>query len=135
MDRVRERSILRAIGVGVGAMAAVGGVLSAAGWATGTSIDLGGGIPVLAGMMLGGFMVVSSHRPRAYIRAILKQGLCPNCAMVLNASARVEFDGCVSCEHCGRAWMALDVQEPVPEVKPRDRWAEATLAREGRGDE
>lgn len=85
---------------------------------------------------------------RAYSLASLGQSLCPNCGMVLSASARVEFDGCVSCAHCGRAWKACDVGQPEPgpepgpepEIEPNAAFLSfanklgRTIGRQGHGD-
>lgn len=138
MDRVRERWLLgTAIGV-------ITSILAFAGIAQ--SIRHLVPFEVMPFAMLGAMAVGTVGLPfargracRAYARAALKQGLCPNCGMVLSDHARVEFDGCVSCEHCGRAWKAADVKQPTPATPtapsspPRVPWLDAAIAREGRG--
>ncbi len=66
------------------------------------------------------------------LRAVaLRNGMCPNCANVLNDSASVEFDGCVSCEHCGRAWRAADVAHAPQSMPAREPWPSVTIAGKG----
>ncbi len=81
----------------------------------------------------------NSSANRAYARAALNHGLCPNCGRVVNTCVRVEFDGCISCSDCGRAWVATDLTQP--DIEPTDALPNSfayrlgrTLSFKGRGD-
>lgn len=134
MDRVRERSLLIMVAtglVGAGVFLTIGTVVS-----TFTGNSPSGSLFALASLVMF-FTAVSNNRNRKYRDAVLQQGLCPNCGMILSESARVEFDGCVSCAHCGRAWKAADIKQPAPTppapTPSREPWLDAAIARGGRG--
>lgn len=146
MDRVRERWLLGAALIfGCGFLAAVL-VASALGTESDFAKPIARTVPIFVALLV--FQVARVRSGRAYARAVLKQGLCPNCGMVLSASARVEFDGCVSCAHCGRAWKAGDVKQPEhgpehgpePEVEPNAAFLSfanklgRTIGRQGHDD-
>lgn len=112
MDRVRERSMVRAVGLGLAACGLCAGVHALMHWAFGTSMTPASWA-VYCGVFVAIVMHGSANRNLSFQRAALKQGLCPNCGVVLSESARIEFDGCVSCTHCARAWRAAEVQRPM----------------------
>lgn len=134
MDRARERAMLQ-----FGAIALVGGgTFVAIAKIVGLMEQRSAMSGLFAAMSLGGIFTLLSFRTnRSLRRAVLDQGLCPNCGMIMSDSARVEFDGCVSCVHCARAWKASDVKAPTtlttPAAVPNEPEIDAAIDREGHG--
>lgn len=78
------------------------------------------GLIVVVGIGIGAWVYMYAAmgmRPHELLNVILCDGLCPQCARPLVPGEQAEFDGCVSCQHCGHAWKRDRIGAPFPPAK------------------